>query len=181
MLSILVAALALLQGTPQDTTDIYSVVLREIRTEYPGLPVVLAETRSGVACMPHCGAQLREPDQTARPEERDPRVDVHSAATVQQLRERGLVQETCAVQQNTFGCGPAGNLFVGLGSIEESPRNGPPPVEGALWVKAAVLVPCTKSGGGGCRIPEAMGWWFLVSAAAGCEWNVVRRLPAFAI
>jgi hypothetical protein len=181
MLTILVAALALLHGTPQDTTDIYSIVLREIRTEYPDLPVVLAETRSGVSCMPHCGAQLRELGQTVGPEERTADTDVHSAATVQQLRELGLVQETCEVQQNTFGCGPAGHLFVGLGSIEKSPRNGPPPVEGALWVKAAVLVPCAASGGEECRVPEALGWWFLVSADSGCEWSVVRRLPAFAI
>lgn len=181
MLTILVAALALLHGTPQDTTGIYSVVLREIRTEYPGLPVVLAETRSGVACMPHCGAQLREPDQTAGPESRNAGTDVHSAATVQQLRELGLVQETCGVQQNTFGCGPAGHLFVGLGSIEQSPHNGPPPVRGGLWVKAAVLVPCTESEHEGCSVPEALGWWFLVSADSGCEWSVVRRLPAFAI
>lgn len=181
MLTMLVAALALLQGPSRDTSEIYSVVLRELRAGHPGLPVVFAETRSGVACMPHCGAQLREPGQTARLEERNVPPTLHPAATIQQLRSRGLVQETCLPELGSFGCGPAGHLFVALGSIEKSPSDGPPPVEGALWVKAAVLVPCTESEGERCRVPEGLGWWFLVSFAAGCEWSVLRRLPAFAI
>ena len=185
MLSLLIATLGALQLSSPDTAAAYTAVLRQIRTEYAELPVVLAETRSGVACMPHCGAELREPGQSKPVVSASAPPEDHSPGVVRVLREHDLVQATCAVRQASFGCADhPDHLFVGLGALEERPRRGPPPVEGAFWLKAAILVPgtCASTPGQGRNVPEAVGWWFLVSpAGTDGEWRVVRRLPAFAI
>lgn len=184
MIAMLVVAVALLQTVPvPDTAEVYTVVLQEVRNDYPALPVVLAESRSGVACMPHCGADLRDAGQTALPERLEADPMTHSPALLARLRERGVVQATCVVEPASFGCaGHPGHLFVGLGTIQRAPPGGPPAVQDAFWVKAALLAPSAADGGDdGCGVPDALGWWFLVTPTERGEWRIVRRLPAFAI
>lgn len=169
--------------THVDTAAIYSVLLRKVRDAYPGLPILLAETRSGVACMPHCGARFRggaggtEPPTSSQD---------HSPALIQLLRDRGLVQATCIVPERTFGClGHPGELFIGLGEIQTAPPRGPLPVEGGVWVKVALLVPCETD----CRtpapgepyFPDGFGLWFLLKPRADATWEVVGSEPAFAL
>ncbi len=161
---------------------IYTAVLQELRNAYPALPVVLAETRSGTACMPHCGARLRAPEQAGPEQTADPGSVDHSGALLESLRERGVVQAVCEVKPGVFGCAEhPDHLFVGLGELERSPERGPPPVEGGFWIKAAVLVPSSAGAkGDACDGPEALGWWFLVVPGED-GWRVARRLPAFAV
>lgn len=173
MLALALAAALSVHGGPQvDSLAIYAALLQEVRTHYPGVPVVLAQTRSGVACMPLCGARLRDPDAPAPADTTPgPAPVAHSDGLLRQLRERALIDATCRVPADTFGCEGTfpGYIFAGLGEIQESPPRGPPRVEGGVWVKLALLVPCTTN----CRtpgpdepyFPDAFGYWSLSSAA----------------
>lgn len=185
MLLLLMAVLGVQAAPAPDTVEIYSAVLEATRAEVPGVPVVLAETRSGVACMPHCGARLRSPGESPGPEERVEPQD-HSGAVLQRLLGRGLIQATCEVPESTFGCaGRPGHVFVGLGEIQASPPRGPGPEAGGLWVRAAFLVPCmtrcAASDTGRPRTPDAYGYWYLLRPGETGRWRVIKRLPAFFI
>ena len=172
-------------GEPVDSLEIYSALLQKIRGAYPGFPVLLAETRSGVACMPHCGATYRgrpvDERSTNAVEPQD-----HSPELLRRLLDRGLVQATCVVPERTFGClGRRGQIFVGLGEIQASPPGGPRPVEGGVWVKVVLLLPCTVD----CRprepgepyFPDGFGLWFLLKPHGDATWEVVTTEPAFSL
>ena len=179
LMLLLAAGLAMQTGPLPDSAAIYSVLLRGVRAENPGVPVVLAETRSGVECMPHCGAILDgEPGVEAAEHTAE-----HGAELAKTLRERGLIEATCRASPNTFGCaGHPGHIFVGLGEISERPRSGPPPVEGPYWVKVALLLPCGAScASAGPAHLDAFGYWALVRRRADGTWHMVRRLPAFVL
>lgn len=180
---VLAATLTMLQGTPVDTASTYGAVLNDIRTSHPGLPVVLAESRSAVQCMPHCEARLRQPDGGAASNPSSVPLSNHSQSLIRTLREMGLVQEWCKVPDGAFGCdGHPDHLFVGLGEISEAPAGGPPKVEGALWVKAALLVPGASSCEADdrtCRHPDGYGIWYLVGPEKDGTVKVLQRLPAF--
>jgi hypothetical protein len=178
----LITALAFQATLPADTAAAYVVILEQIRAEHPGLPVVLAETRSGVACMPHCGARAAGGHRTG--DRRDTTSSWHSAEVIRQLRDAGLVQATCEVPERTFGCtGYPGHLFVALGEMQESPPRGPRRVDGGLWVKAAILVPgkepCLPRDPGEPYYPDGFGYWFLLVPQEDGAWKSVKRLPAF--
>jgi hypothetical protein len=177
----MIVALRAAVPVPVDTTAIYSAVLAQLHTEYPATPFVLAETRSGVACMPHCGVAFRG----ASPGDSSTAQD-HSPALMEQLRQAGLIDATCTVPERTFGCaGPAGHIFVALGEVQTSPPDGPPAVEGGYWVKVALLVPCARgcapADSGDGAMPNGFGYWELVKQDDRGAWQVARRLPAFAL
>lgn len=181
--TLLAASLLPLRQPSVDSAAVYSAILTQVRAEHPALPVALAETRSGVACMPHCGARLRDAD-AAAPAAEERVGESHSAVLLSALTERGLVDRTCAVRPRVFGCPDApAHLFVALGEISAEPPEGPPPVPGGVWVRAAFLVPCERDctrAPGEPYFPDAFGSWFLLEADACGAWRVVRRLPAFA-
>lgn len=185
---LLLLALVLQGYGAPDSTEVYAAILQEVRREYRGLPVVLAETRAGVACMPHCGARLRDPDGAVAPEAPEAQLadGDHSPELLRVLRSRGLIDHVCAVDASRLGCsGYPGNLFVALGELSAAPTGGPAPVDGAVWVKAAVLVPCTyarrcpRAGSDDPYFPDAFGIWFLLAPDPDGTWRIIRRVPAF--
>lgn len=183
VLSFLIAALSL-QQPPVDTAAVYAGVLEVVRAERPALPVVLARTRSGVACMPLCGAGLRDPDRPPEPERNSIAATEHSPAVIRRLMERGLVDATCDAAPRTFGCrGFREHLFVALGEVQESPVAGPRPVEGGVWVKVALLAPCgercPKPGSDEPYFPDGYGLWYLLKPGEDGSWKVAERMPAF--
>lgn len=175
--------LALFPPTQADSVEIYSAILRQVEAEYPGQRVVLAETRSGVRCMPVCGVALHDPEGSPVPSAPTPEVS-HSPGLLRELRDRGLIDATCAVQERFFGCeGYSGHLFVALGQIEHTPRFGPVPVDRGLWVQTAFLVPCASAvrdvpSGKSCH-PEMFGYWYLLVPSENGTWTVARRHPGF--
>lgn len=186
--NLLLLALSFVLGAPVlDTAEVYAPILQEVRRQYRGIPIALAETRSDVECMPHCGAQLRDPGSAFQPDTARARID-HSESVLRSLRARGLIDVSCRVREMTFGCGDyPGFLFVALGAVSPAPVGGPAQVDGAVWVKAAFLVPCMYAGR--CPrpdshdpyFPDATGVWFLLQPGTDGEWQVIRRVPAFAI
>jgi hypothetical protein len=177
--------LALHSIPPIDSAAVYAPILEELRAEYPHLPIVLSETRSGVECMPHCGAELREPDGGWVPRSAAEAVD-HSSALIEALRSGGLVDASCPVQPRVFGCADhPRHLFVALGEISARPAAGPPEVEGAVWVKVAILVPCDircpSADPDEPYFPDGFGLWYLLQPDRAGGWQVVRRTPAFFI
>ena len=184
MLMLILAALGLSTGAqlPPDSVAIYSVVLQQVRADHPGTPVVMAEARSGVACMPSCGASLVGDTQPRAHEIQTS----HSRELSRTLRERGLIDATCPPVPDTYGCpSHPRHLFVGLGDISRNPANGPPAENDGYWVKVAVLVPCAAdcmSRAQASEHADGFGYWALVQRASeGGMWRVTRRLPAFAI
>jgi hypothetical protein len=184
MLMLILAALGLSAGAQvrPDSVAIYSVILEQVRADHPGTPVVMAETRSGVSCMPHCGAALAgEPPRHAREAQTS-----HSRQSIRRLRKRGLINATCPPVRGTFGCpGHPRHIFVGLGDIAQNPPDGPPAANGGYWVKVALLVPCAAdcaSRGEESAHPNGFGYWaFVQRPTTGGTWCVTRRLPAFAL
>jgi hypothetical protein len=186
--TLLLLTLGFRSGAPvPDPVAVYAPILQEVRSQYPGIPIAMAETRSDAECMPHCGAQLRNPDSGFRPGTVRVRVD-HSEEVLGALRAHGLIDVSCRVRESTFGCGDyPGFFFVALGEISAAPMSGPARVEGAVWVKAAFLVPCLYTGR--CPppdsdepyFPDAFGVWFLLQPEASGAWQIIRRVPAFAI
>jgi hypothetical protein len=182
---LLLLALMLQGYGATDSADVYAAILQDVRREYRGLPVALAETRAGVACMPHCGARIRDPDGAAAPEA-PPGDGDHSPALLRDLRSRGLIDHVCAVVASRFGCSDyPGHLFVALGDLSAAPTGGPAAVDGAVWVKAAFLVPCTHArrcpqpGSDAPYFPDAFGTWFLLKPGPDGNWHILRRAPAF--
>jgi hypothetical protein len=184
LMKFLVVALASLHEPSVDTAAVYSVLLQDVRAHHPGLPVVLAETRSGVDCMPLCGATYQGAPLAREGEHgRDP-PESHSAALLRDLRSRGLAEATCVVPERTFGCRDhPGHLFVGLSEIREKPPHGPSPVDGGWWVRVAVLVPCRENCGSRQanepQFPDGYGYWTLLRRGADGAWRLVGRQPAF--
>jgi hypothetical protein len=186
--NLLLLALGLQLGSPvPDPAEVFPPILQDVRRQYRGIPVAMAETQSDVECMPHCGAQLRDPDSSFRPDTVRAQVD-HSEAVLSALRARGLIDVSCRVQESTFGCGDyPGFFFVALGEISAAPAGGPARVEGAVWVKAAFLVPCLYTGrcpppdSDDPYFPDAFGVWFLLQPGFDGAWQIIRRVPAFAI
>jgi hypothetical protein len=183
VIPILLAAFAL-QQPAVDTAAVYAGVLEVVRAEHPELPVVLARTRSGVACMPLCGAGLRAPDQPPEPERDSIVATEHSSALIGRLMERGLVDAACDVAPRTFGCrGFREHLFVALGEVQESPVEGPRRVEGGVWMKVALLAPCgercPKPGSDEPYFPDGYGLWYLLKPGDDGAWRVAQRMPAF--
>jgi hypothetical protein len=182
-IALLLLALPARQPPAVDSLAVYSEILGQVRTEFPGRPVALATTRSGVDCMPLCGVRLRDPGAAV-----DTTVIVsppgadHSPALLDSLRTRGLIGHPCAVRQGWYGCPDyPEHLFVALGEITTRPVNGPAPVADGVWVKVALLVPGTGSCGQTrepCH-PDAMGYWYLLRRAADGTWAIVRRAPGF--
>lgn len=181
--------LALLGVQPPPAVDslaVYSAIMEQVKTEFPARAVALATTRSGVECMPFCGVQLRDPDgEAVETITSAPNID-HSVTLMDSLRARGLIQDTCAVQEGGYGCpGFPEHVFVALGEITEQPKRGPPPVTGGIWVKVAFLVPCT----GECTAirasehyqPDAFGYWYLLQQGTNGMWVIIRRAPGFAV
>ena len=185
LINALLTAFAL-QLTPVDSAAVYATLLERLRAEYPEFPVVLAETRSGVGCMPICGAALREPDRPAPPPAPPVEARAHSPELIGRLRSRGLVDATCEARALTFGCkGYPRHLFVALGEIQPTLPQGRRPVEGGVWVRMAVLVPCTtdcpRPGSTDPYFPNGYGLWFLLTPGENGAWEVVGREPWFAI
>jgi hypothetical protein len=185
MLASLLLALSLQQSPGVDSVQVYAAILNRVRDAYPELPVLMSETRKGVACMPHCGAQLRDLDAEPADAAETPTGN-HSSQVLDSLRRLELIDRTCPVQERVFGClGHPGYLFVALGEISEAPDGGPAPVRGGVWVRTAFLVPCTTN----CRersadepyFPDAFGLWFLLQPREDGTWEIVRNVPAFAI
>lgn len=188
ILTILTALLAMTRPQAQTAVDsaaVYELLLHDVRATHPQMPIVLAETRSGVACMPHCGARVT--GEFANDERGHLRAAVnHSPGLLAELRRRGLIDATCTVPEATFGCGGhPGHLFVALGAVESAPAHGPAHVRGAFWVRVAVLVPCTTncpaSGSPDNYFPDAYGTWYLVARVADGRWAIKARQPAFAV
>jgi len=181
----LILALGVQQPPAVDSISVYAEILKQVRTEFPAQPVALAKTRSGVECMPLCGAHLRDPDGTAAPVTPSPDIE-HSAALLDSLRARGVIEESCAVREGWYGCPDyPEHLFVALGEITTHPIRGPEPVAGGIWVKVALLVPCI----GDCATrrtsdryhPDAFGYWYLLRQGADGAWGIVRRAPGFTV
>lgn len=187
MLSSLLLAVAITQAPGVDSVQVYAAILTAVRRAYPELPVVMSETRAAVQCMPLCGANLRDPDapdiipRTVPIPEGD-----HSPELLAKLTDLRLVDVTCPFEEGVFGCSPLPrHLFVALGEIQEKPLRGPHPEAGAVWVRAAFLVPCIHN----CPeitadrpfFPDAFGLWFLLRPRGDGSWEIVRNLPAFAV
>ena len=180
----LLLALAVQPPSPVDSLAVYSEILEQVRAEFPARPVALARTRSGVDCMPLCGVRLRDPDGSAADAVASaPDID-HSATLLDSLRARGLIEATCAVREEWYGCPEfPEHLFVALGEITDRPKQGPEAVAGGVWVKVALLVPCT----GDCAArraseryhPDALGYWYLLRQGTSGTWAIVRRAPGF--
>ena len=188
---VLVVAAALGIGAPApadtgavDTVAIYSIVLADLHADYPRGSFVLAETRSGVECMPACGAGLRDPDTAAKPSPQATASIDHSPALIARLRRAGLIDATCPVRDRTYGCRAArGRIFVALGEVEDNPR-GPPwnGKDGEYWVKVALLSPgppdpCEAEAG----TADGFGYWMFVKREDSGRWRLVQRLIAFSI
>src|SRR5687768_8713504 len=130
MLTIgLLIALTMQQPPVVDSVLVYSEILAQVRAEFPARAVALATTRSGVECMPLCGAGLRDPDGgTSDIVDSAPEI-THSTELLNSLRSRGLVEDTCEVREGWYGCPDhPEHLFVALGEITTRPRRGPEPV-----------------------------------------------------
>jgi hypothetical protein len=186
MLASLLLALSLQQSPGLDSAHVYAAILTHVRAGYPELPIVLSETRAGVACMPHCGAILRDADAPAPGAPAPTPSGDHSPRLLHRLHDLGLIEATCPVEARMFGCrSHPGHLFVALGEIEDAPSRGPQPEAGGMWVRAAFLVPCIRD----CRervpdepyFPDAFGLWFLLKCGADGAWEVVRTVPAFSV
>jgi hypothetical protein len=181
----LLLALSVQHPPTVDSLAVYSAILEQVRAEFPARAVALAQTRSGVDCMPLCGVQLRDPGNGAIEAVASAPPDVdHSVALLDSLRARGLIQDACAVREGWYGCPELPeHLFVALGEITSQPRRGPEPVTEGVWVKVALLVPCT----GECTArrasehyhPEAFGYWYLLRQEADGTWVIIRRAPGF--
>ncbi|HEX2205155.1 MAG TPA: hypothetical protein VHG91_17720 [Longimicrobium sp.] len=184
LLSAFLAVFAL-QVTPVDSAAVYGALLERVRAEYPAFPVVLSEA-SDVECMPICGAVLRDPDRSANPPTpRLPRRS-HPPELLDRLRSRGLVDATCEAVALRFGCkGYPRHLFVALGEIEPHPARGPRPVDGGVWVRVALLVPCTNDcpapGSTDPYFPNGHGLWLLLEPGENGAWAVERTEPWFMI
>lgn len=182
----LLLALGVQQASPVDSLAVYSAILSQVKEEFPGHQIALAETRSGVDCMPLCGVSLRDPDTHTNSPATRPADVAHSRQLMDALRSRGLVDETCRVEEGWYGCRAyPGYLFVALGQITARPPRGPDPVEGGVWIKVALLVPCgercTGPDADEMSHPEAFGYWYLLQPNSDGGWSVVRRAPAFAV
>ena len=183
-IGLLFLALGGWQPPAVDSLAVYSEILEEVRTEFPGRAVALAKTRSGADCMPLCGARLRDPDGVAgamTPADAASEVS-HSPALLDSLRTRGLIEHACATREGWYGCPDhPEHLFVALGEITTHPKRGPAPEADGVWVKVALLVPCTDhcSQTGGHAHPDAMVYWYLLRQAPGGAWEIVRRAPGF--
>jgi hypothetical protein len=165
-----------------DSVAVYAEILRQVRTEFAADSLVLAKTRSGVDCMPMCGARLRSPDGAGSIVTDSAQIQ-HSVALLDSLRALRLVEYTCAVRDQWYGCPDyPEHLFVALGEITSEPRRGPEPVMGGVWVKVALLVPCKADrpdpAGDPCHA-DALGYWYLLQQKAGGGWTIVRRAPGF--
>lgn len=181
----LLLALGMQQQPTVDSLGVYSAILEQVRAEFPARAVALANTRSGVDCMPLCGVHLRDPGNGAAEAVASPPPDAnHSAALLDSLRARGVIQDACAVQEGWYGCPEfPEHLFVALGDITSQPTRGPEPVTEGVWVKVALLVPCT----GDCTArrasehyhPETFGYWYLLRQGADGTWVIIRRAPGF--
>lgn len=185
LINALLAAFAL-QVTPVDSVAVYATLLERVREAYAAFPVVLSEA-SDVECMPICGAVLRDPDRSADPSAapRMPRRE-HAPELLDRLRSRGLVDATCQAVALVFGCkGYPRHLFVAMGEIESNPVRGPRPVEGGVWVRVALLVPCTtrcpQPGSTDPYFPDGFGLWFLLNPDENGAWAVARTAYWFAI
>lgn len=181
---ILLLALGVQPWPAVDSVEVYSTILEQVRAEFPGRPVALATTRSGVECMPLCGVRLRNPDEGAGETAPATSAVDHSVALLESLRARGLVQAACTVREGWYGCPDhPEHLFVGLGEISRRPTSGPEPVPGGVWVKVALLVPCTEHCAAGRAgehdHPEALGYWYLLRQGTDGTWTVMRRAPGF--
>jgi hypothetical protein len=172
-------------GPAVDSVAVYSAILSQVRSEYPGQEITLSETRSGVECMPHCGAMLRDPGGVAPEPAVGPAPVNHSPGLLRALRQRRRIEATCAVRPDDFGCSEQPRrLFVALGEISSAPRRGPAPVEGGVWVQVAFLVP--DACGTGTRaaessFPDAFGYWYLLRQNDDGAWIVIQRAPWFAV
>ncbi|HEX8452781.1 MAG TPA: hypothetical protein VF647_11835 [Longimicrobium sp.] len=186
MITTLFAVLQLAGGPPPvDSASVYALLLQGVRAEYADARIVLSETRSGVGCMPHCGASV--PDESPiTPEPRQANEATHGPALVAQLREKKLIDGTCSVSPRVYGCAEATNaVFVGLGEIAERPEGSPPPAEGPYWVRVAILdmrrSPPSRQADEDAAHPVGFGYWALVREQEDGTWRVVRRLPAFSL
>lgn len=183
-IGLLFLGLGAWQPPAVDSLAVYSEILEQVRTEFPGRPVALAKTRSGADCMPLCGVQLRDPDGAAGTTSGTsgaPEVS-HSPALLDSLRTRGLIEHACATRDGWYGCPDyPEHLFVALGEITTHPKGGPEPVADGVWVKVALLVPCAAncSRTGGHAHPDAIGYWYLLRQAPDGTWTIVRRAPGF--
>jgi hypothetical protein len=167
---------------PVDSVAVYSAILSEVRTHRPGLPIVLGDSRSGVACMPHCPANFREGVLADQQEHRDGPT-THSPEVLSALLKRGLIEAWCKTPDATLGChGHPGHMFIGLGTISAAPSRGPPPEQDGLWVRVAFLLPgsCDHVEEEAACFPDAFGFWYLMTEEDGA-WSVKRRWPAFAV
>ena len=184
---VLALAAALRVGAPAaadtgavDTFAVYSIVLAELHADHPRGSFVLAETRSGVECMPRCGAGLRDPDTAAKPQAQAAASIDHSPALIARLRRAGLVDATCPVRDRTFGCRAArGRVFLALGEVEDNPP-GPPwnGKDGEYWVKVALLLapgPCGGPSEGDAWMADGVVYWMFVKREEG-RWRLVQRL-----
>jgi hypothetical protein len=186
MLAFLLAITIHQTGPGIDSVAVYSAILTQVRSEFPGRPIALAESRSDVECMPLCGAGLHDPNGPAEATGlATPGVE-HSPALLAALKERKLVDATCVVPERTFGCAEReDHLFVALGEITATPPEGPEPIEGGLWVKAAFLVPptgsCAAPASDRACIPDAFGYWYLLHPQPDGTWIIVRRAPSFVV
>ena len=183
MITMLLAALQLAGSPPVDSAAVYTLIIQGVRAEHPGARMILSETRSGVSCMPHCGASA--PDGTPIGSRTRPADETtHSPSLVAELREKKLIDGTCSVTPRVFGCPEAArSVFVGLGEIAERPEGSPPAVEGSYWVRVAILdlrpSPCSTERDSEDAHPEGFGYWALMRQQPDGTWRLVRRMPAF--
>jgi hypothetical protein len=115
MITMLLAALQLAGSPPMDSAAVYTLLLHEVRAEHADARIILSETRSGVSCMPHCGASA--PDGTLIDSQTGPGIEVtHGPSLVAKLREEKLIDGTCPVTPRVFALVPeaAKSVFVGL-------------------------------------------------------------------
>jgi hypothetical protein len=185
MITMLLAALQIAGSPSPDSAAVYTLLLQGVRTEHPDARIILSETRSGVRCMPHCGASSSAetpPDSRERPADETR----HGPSLVAALREKKLIDGTCPVTPRVFGCPEAArSVFVGLGEIAERPEGSPPAVEGSYWVRVAILdrhpSPCSSETDPEDSEPEGFGYWALVRRQPDGTWRLVRRMPAFSV
>ncbi len=167
MILTLLFGLVAATASPSDTSAIYEAILREIRGENPGSPIVLATARSAVECMPLCGAFGDEPVSEGAH---------HPSLLLSRLRETGLVDTTCVVPLRTYGCtGPPNQVFVALGPVADDTPEGGAQQEGAVWVRVAILRRTPRGDS------EGYGYRALVARATSCTWRVVRKRPEFVL
>jgi hypothetical protein len=129
-------------------------ILADVRTEHPGLRVVLNEGDAEHCAPGECEVRRRLPVQLANI-----------------LLRRGLIQSTCRRARNSFTCGPRGWMYVGLSPIHETPHKRTD--RKGTWVQVTVRIPCP-----GCQ-PDLIGTWYRLERSADGRWTVHERLPAF--